>query len=111
MKFDVAVFVALATQKGLEHRFLKRSSCNVPVRIGSKLVISGPLPRVDTTKPPVPVPAPPAATEVPPWPEPTCVPSPPTPPPGVFCTTPLFTPRMLAPALERQISVSAMFRL
>ncbi len=52
--------------------------------------MGAPTPRVELTRPLVPVPAPPAATVVPPVPEPTVPPSPPTPPPGVFCTMPVF---------------------
>ena len=74
-------------------------------------MIGEPMPRVELTRPLVPVPAPPAAIVVPPVPEPTVPPSPPTPPPGVFCTMPVLTPRMLAPDLARSRSAAAMFRL
>ena len=87
------------------------SNCKVPVKAGSKLTMGEPDPRVELTKPFVPVPAPPGATVVPPAPEPTVPPSPPTPPPGVFCTTPVFTPRILAPDFARRISASAILRL
>jgi len=73
--------------------------------------MGAPMPRVELTKPLVPVPAPPAATVVPPVPEPTVPPSPPTPPPGVFCTMPVLTPRMLAPDFARSRSASAIFKL
>ena len=70
-----------------------------------------PIPKVELTRPLVPVPTPPAATLVPPVPEPTVPLRPPVPPPGVFCTMPVFTPRILAPPLARRMSVSAIFRL
>jgi hypothetical protein len=79
-----------------------RSNCSVLVISGSKAVMGAPMPRVELTRPLVPVPAPPAATVVPPVPEPTVPPSPPTPPPGVFCTMPVLTPRMLAPDFRPQ---------
>ena len=75
-----------------------RSICNVPVRTGSKLVIAGPLPSVELTRPPAPVPAPPEPALVPPVPEPTTPLRPPVPPPGVPDTMPLLTPSVLPPA-------------
>src|SRR5580704_6788245 len=93
-KLPVVVFDGDAGLNVLVGRMWKRSSCSVPVRIGSKLVIVDPIPSVDPTKPPAPAPAPPAPRVVPPVPEPTWPPSPPTPPPGVFCTMPVFTPRV-----------------
>src|SRR5260221_6526180 len=48
-KFPVVVFNGEAGLKVLDGRMLLRSSCNVAVRIGSKLVISAPLPSADTT--------------------------------------------------------------
>ena len=41
----------------------------------------------------------------------TPVPKPPTPPPGVFCTTPVFTPRNDPPACVRRTSAAAIGRL
>ena len=91
---------------------LLRSSCNVPVRIGSKLGMAAPTPDVDVTKPDVPAPAPPDPDVVPPAPPPVDVLPIPVPvPPGVPCTMPVLTPRVAEPELARRMSVSAMFRL
>ena len=79
--------------------------------MGSKLVICGPLPRVEVTSPPAPAPAPPAPAAVPPVPDPIVPLKPPVPPPGVPCTSPELTPRKLAPALVRRMSVSAISML
>ena len=79
--------------------------------MGSKLVTAGPKPRVLLTMPPKPAPAPAAPALVPPGPVPTVDPRPPVVPPGVFCTTPKFVPRNVAPALVRRMSVSAMLML
>jgi len=79
------------------------SSCSVPVMTGSKLVMVEPSPSVELTRPLVPVPMPLAATVVPPVPDPTVPPRPPTPPPGVFCTMPALTPRMLGAGLGAQV--------
>src|SRR6267154_1478281 len=95
----------------LLERVWERSICSIPVRMGSKLVMRGPCPSVELTKPLVPPPTPPAPRLVPPVDAPEFAPIPPTPPPGVFSTTPALTPRMAAPALARRISVSAIFKL
>jgi hypothetical protein len=54
------------------------------------------------TSPEAPEPAPPAPPDVPPAPAPLALPKPPTPPPGVFCTTPVLTPRNDAARLRAQ---------
>ena len=81
------------------------------MRTGSKELITGPWPSVELTKPFVPAPMPPAPMLVPPVDAPEEAPIPPTPPPGVFCTSPMGTPRIAAPALARSTSVSAIFKL
>src|SRR3954469_18342745 len=96
---------------------LPRSICRVPVIIGSNDGTVDPTPRVDVTRPALPVPAPPAPAVVPPAPPPwepvVEAPDKPTftPPPGVPWTTPVFTPRVAWPAFARRISVSAIGRL
>ena len=85
--------------KMLDDWVYSRSICSVPVSTGSKLVMAGPLPRVELTNPPVPVPAPPEPALVPPVPEPTDPLRPPVPPPGVPETVPLLTPSVLPPAV------------
>ena len=79
-----------------------RSICSVPLRTGSKLVMAGPLPSVELTNPPAPVPAPPEPALVPPVPDPTDPLRPPVPPPGVPATVPLLTPNVLPPASGAQ---------
>src|SRR5207237_9298452 len=96
----------------LAERALLWSHCIVPLRIGSKDGTLDPTPLADVTIPELPAPAPPVPVVVPPAPDPVLVlPIPPTPPPGEPCTTPVLTPRIAAPALERRTSTSAMLRL
>ena len=67
-----------------------------------------PIPKVELTKPLVPVAAPAEPGLVPPLPEPTVPLSPVDVPPGVFCTMPEFTPKVEAPPSARRMSVSAL---
>src|ERR1700761_7491292 len=81
---------------------------NAPEIKGSNDETFVPVPSVDDTSPDAPEPAPPAPPDVPPAPAPLeLAPNPPTPPPGVFCTTPVLTPRNVPPACVRRTSAAA----
>src|SRR5258707_15858659 len=87
---------------------VKCSLFNCPEIVGSKVETLVPVPSVDCTNPDAPEPAPPAPPDVPPAPAPLELePNPPTPPPGVFCATPVFTPRNVPPARVRTTSAAA----
>ncbi len=85
---------------------MKCSTLPLAVIKGSNEGTAVPVPSVDCTSPAAPVPAPPAPPLVPPAPVPEGpAPKPPTPPPpGVFCTTPVLTPKNGAPACVRRMS-------
>src|SRR5258707_10087596 len=92
----------------LDSGSVKCSLFNCPEIEGSKVETFVPAPSVDDTCPDAPEPAPPAPPDVPPAPAPLeAAPSPPTPPPGVFCTTPVLTPRNNPPACVRRTSAAA----
>src|SRR5580698_3262169 len=84
----------------------------LPVTAGSYDETLVPAPSVEETRPLAPEPAPPAPPDVPPAPAPAVPePKPPTPAPGVFCTTPVLTPRKDPPACVRRTSAAAIGRL